>query len=224
MVNVSYLGDYANVIIAAANLILIFFVFIQIRDTRKPVVSINVLSRGKEPTDRQLVLESGELYVIISNSSKNIARNMDINCKFKVGNEFITVNDDHKKLDYLNCGETARFILSVSKIIEKCPELFENIVEENTTITTPKKAIKMNLRIKVCYNPIFYDFGKYNVVDDYYVEWQPVTKVKDNDNFLPLNCWNLRNKNFYINKINGAAQEVKTPANWDNCKPDEEIF
>ncbi|HII02816.1 TPA: hypothetical protein HA351_14585 [Methanosarcinaceae archaeon] len=104
MVSISELGNYANISIAVVNLVLVSFVFLQIRDSRKPIISINVLSRDKEPTDRQFVLESGDLYAIISNYSKNTARSLDIDCQFKFKDQFTTGNDQNKKLDYLNPG------------------------------------------------------------------------------------------------------------------------
>ncbi len=224
MVNISELGNYANIIIAVVNLVLVAFVFLQIRDSRKPIISINVLSRDKEPTDRQSVLESGDLYVIISNYSKNTARSLDIDCQLKIKDKFTTGNDKNKKLDYLNPGEATRFILQTSEFMDKHLEYFEKIEDGNTTIITPKETLRMVLSIKVCYNPIFANYGKYKTADDYYIEWRPTIKSQDADYVTRFFCWNIRNKNFYIYKINKAVQEVKIIENPDNGESEGGMF
>ncbi|AKB24660.1 hypothetical protein MSMTP_1191 [Methanosarcina sp. MTP4] len=209
MVNISELGNYANIIIAFGNLILVAFVFLQIRDSRKPIISINVLSRDKEQTDRQFVLESGDLYAIISNYSKNTARSLDIDCQFKFKDQFTTENDQNKKLDYLNPGEATRFFIQTSDFMEKHTEYFEEIEEGNTTIITPKETLRIDVSIKVRYNPIFANHGKYETTDDYYIEWGHAIKTQDANYVTRFHCWNKRNKNFYIYKINKTVQEVK---------------
>jgi len=197
----------SNTIIVIANIFLISFVFIQIRDTRKPILITKILSRDKDVTDKAEVLEDGILYIILDNISKNIAKNIKIKYIFKFKEYEITV--DEKKLSHLNSKEATKFILKTTKIMEKHPELFEKITKGDITKKILKETLKMDLIIKISFNPIFCSLIKYSLEDNYLIEWGSQINYphfKDHPRFM---CWNKRSKDYYIYKTDNKIQDIK---------------
>lgn len=165
------LDQILNLFIVIINLILIYFIFIQIRDTRKPLILTGIISKNKEPIDTPSVLESGTLYVVVTNNSKNVAKSININYIFKFDNKVIDANKDQNKLKYLNPGEAVKILLKTKPIRERYPDLFESVTVGNTTIEIPKKTLNMNLSLNVKYNPIIANIGKYKIEDTYSIKW-----------------------------------------------------
>lgn len=195
------LVSYSNAILAIVNIILISFIFLQLRDSRKPLIITKIISRDKEVTDRPDVLESGDLYLAIINDSKNISKSINIKYKFNFNDRIIKVKE--KELSHLNPKEATSIILKCGKILEKYPELFEETTEGTTTIKTPKETLKIELTVTVNYNPILKYLFKYELEDNYLIEWGSLKNYPNFRDHPVFNCWNKRNGEYYIYKTSG---------------------
>lgn len=193
--------NYSNAIMAIANIILIIFIFHQLRDARKPIIITKIISRDKKVTDMPDVLESGNLYLAIINDSKNISKSINIKYKFNFNDRTITVKE--KELSHLNPKEATRIILKYGRILEEYPELFEETTEGNTTVKTPKETLKIKLTVTVNYNPILRYLFKYELEDNYFIEWGSLKNYPNFSDHPVFNCWNKRNNEFYIYKTSG---------------------
>lgn len=138
------------------------------------------------------VLETGDLYVIVSNISKNPAYFLSIVYKFYFEDKkTIEFNDN---LDYLNPGEAIKKPLELVKILQDYPELFEEISKGNVFKKIPKKSMKILLDITATYNS-----PKYKLEDSYEIHWESLQSLPDFENHPSILCWNRRN-NIYIYK------------------------
>jgi len=207
-------GNYSNIIIAIVNIILVIFIFLQLRDSRKPIITTKIISGNKEVTDRSDVLESGKLYIAINNESKNIAKSLEIKYRFNFDNSSREV--EKSCLNHLNPEEATKILLRTKSIREKHLALFEEVTEGSTTKIIPKKTLKIGLIITVGYNPIFADLFKYKIEDNYVIEWGSLESYPNFEDHPIFNCWNKRNDDFYIYKTCKAVQEVKIIKNTDN--------
>jgi len=199
------LVNYSNVIIAIFNIIFIFFIFLQFRDSRKPLIVTKTISKNKEVTDRPDVLEAGTLYLAITNDSNNIAKDINIEYQFKFNGHSILKKET--MLSHLNPKEATRFLLKREDILKKYPDLFEEITKGNTTKIIPKKTLKIDLIVTIHYNPLFGFLQKYKLEDNYVIEWGSCENYPNFDDHIVLNCWNKRNGEFYIYKTGGAGYE-----------------
>jgi hypothetical protein len=188
---------YSNFIIALFNAILIYLIFLQFRDTLKPLITTKIIQRDEEVTDRPNVLESRTLYLATINNSKNIAKS--INIKFKFRFDGYSVEYKEKELDHLNPGEGTRTIIKSKEISERYSELFEEKSEEKITKIIPKDTLKIDLTVSISYNPIIGRFLPYKIEDIYFIEWgslKSYPRFEDHPVFL---CWNKRDE-YYIYK------------------------
>lgn len=174
-------------------MILICFVFLQLRDARKPIITTKIISRTKNVIDRPDVLESGTLYLVITNKSKNIAQSLSIEYQFKFGGRSIKVKA--QGLSHLNPEEAASIPLKFKPIKEKYPDLFEKIVEGTKSRIVPKNKLNADLIITIHYNPLIGCLSKYKFEDNYVIEWN--SRIND------IKCWNKRNDGYYIYKTSG---------------------
>ena len=207
-------GNYSNTIIAIANIILIIFIFSQLRDARKPIITTSIISRNKEVTDRPDVLESDTQYLVVTNNSKNIAKSINISYQFDF--EGHSIKGKEKKLSRLNPNEATKIILKSKLIMDDYKDLFEKVVEGNTTKIIPMETMKINLIISVRYNPIFLNLFKYIIEDNYFIEWGSRKNYPNFEDHPVFKSWNKRNDYFYIYKIDKPVQEVKMIENADN--------
>lgn len=193
--------NYSNAIMAIANIILIIFIFHQLRDARKPIIITKMISRDKKVTDMPDVLEFGNLYLAIINDSKNISKSINIKYNFNFNDRTITIKE--KELSHLNPKEATRIILNYGRILEEYPELFEETTEGNITVKTPKETLKIKLTVTVNYNPILRYLFKYELEDNYFIEWGSLKNYPNFSDHPVFNCWNKRNNEFYIYKTSG---------------------
>jgi len=207
-------GNYSNTIIAIVNIILVIFIFLQLRESRKPVITIKIISGNKEVTDRSDVLESGNQYIVINNESKNIAKSLEIKYQFNFDSGFREV--EKVFLSHLNPEEATKILLRTKSMREKHPDLFEEVPKGSTIKIIPKKTLKIGLIITVRYNPIFANLFKYKIEDNYMIEWDSLESYPNFEDHPIFNCWNKRNDDFYIYKTGKAIQEVKIIKNTDN--------
>lgn len=197
------LVSYSNVIMAVFNVILITFIFLQLRDSRKPIITTKIISRDKEVTDRPDVLEAGTLYFAITNDSNNIAKAIDVEYQFNFDGHSIPKKE--KMLSHLNPKEATKILLKSGWILEKYPDLFEEIKEGNTTKRIPKKTLKIDLILTIQYNPLLGFLRKYKLEDNYVIEWGSRESYPNFDDLPVFNCWNKRNGEFYIYKTGGVG-------------------
>ena len=195
------LVSYSNAIIAIANIILISFIFLQLRDARKPIIITKIIQRNKEVTDRPDVLEEGTLYLAIINDSENIAKSINIKWQFNFNGQSLPIKEN--MLSHLNPKEATKIILKYRTILEKYPELFEETAEGITTIKTPKQTLKIDLTVKVSYNSILRSPFKYKLEDNYLIEWGSLENYPRFSDHPIFYCWNKRNNEFYIYKTSG---------------------
>jgi hypothetical protein len=202
------LDQILNLAIVLINVILILFIFVQTRDSRKPLILTGVISRNKEPTDQPCVLESGELYVALVNDSENVAKSININYEFAFDGKLIDANKDQNKLDYLNPGEATKILLKTKPIREAYPDIFESVTVGDTTKIIPKETLRMILSLKVKYNPLIGNLGKYKTEDTYFIEWSSLVNVPDFKYHPQFNCWNKRNGTFYVYKTKNCVPKI----------------
>lgn len=196
------LVSYSSVIMAVFNVILISFIFLQLRDSRKPLIITKIISKEKEVTDRPDVLEAGTLYLAITNASNNIAKAIDIEYQFNFDGHSILKKE--KRLSHLNPKEATRFLLKREEVSKKYPNLFEEITEGNTTKRIPKKTLKIDLIVTIHYNPLLGFLRKYKLEDNYVIEWESLENSPTFDDHPVFNCWNKRNGEYYIYKTGGV--------------------
>ena len=176
-----------------ANLFLIFFIYNkQVRHLYKPIITVKLMEQGKNVDAVPSVLETGDLYVIISNISKNPAYKLRMRYEFFL--EDRKVVELNKSLDYLNPGEAIRKPVELGKILQDYPDLFQEISKLNITKKIPKKTLNILLNITVTYNS-----PKYTIQDSYEIHWESLESLPDFENHPSILCWNKRN-NIYIYK------------------------
>jgi len=174
------------------NVFLIYFIYRQFRHLYKPIITIKVVSREKDMEERPSVLEYGDLYLVISNVSKNQARRLAIHYEFLLGNAKIA--QINKTLSYLNPGEATREPLELGKVIRERPDLFQEITEGKSTKIIPKKTLKLLLQVTVTCN-----FPEYKIDDSYEIHWDSLENLPDFENHPSTLCWNRRD-GIYIHK------------------------
>lgn len=194
-------ANYSNSIIAFFTMILIYFVFLQLRDARKPIIITKIISRDKEITERPDVLESGNLYLAIINDSKNIAQSINIEYKFNFNGRSVNVKE--KNLSHLNPEEGTSVVLKSMPIRKKYPDLFEEITEGNTTKIIPKETLQIDLIVTIHYNPLFRSLFKYKLEDNYLIEWGSRKSCPNFSDLPVFQSWNKRNNEYYIYKTGG---------------------
>ncbi|MFY1112676.1 MAG: hypothetical protein AB3K77_13495 [Methanosarcinaceae archaeon] len=197
------IDEILNFLIVIVNAILLIIIYNQLKDARKPIILTKIISRDKDVADRPDVLESGDQYIVITNGSNNVAKSLDIDYEFTF-DKHPPVKDEYH-LNHLNPGEATKILLKISSIIAKFPDLFEKQVRGNTTKIIPKETLKINLTITVRYNPIFWNFGKYRITDNYSIEWGSLENYPDFKDHPIFNCWNMRD-GIYIYKIDGNVK------------------
>jgi len=168
-----------------ANVFLIYFIYRQFRHLYKPIITIKVVRREKDIEERPSVLEYGDLYLIISNVSKNPARNLKIQYEFLLENQKLT--EVNKTLSYLNPGEATREPLEYGKIIEECPDLFQTVTRGKETKKIPKKTLKILLSVTVTCN-----WPKYKIYDSYEMRWESLETLPNFEDHRGPLCWNRR--------------------------------
>lgn len=196
---VSWFITYSTAIIAFFNIILIYFIFLQLRDARKPLITIKIIPRDKEVIDKPNVLESGTtIYLAIINNSKNVARSINIRYQFNFNGRSKKVKE--KKLSHLNPEEATKIVLKTKTIREECPEIFEEVKEGGITKIIPKETMKMDLIVTVSYNPLIGSLYRYKLEDNYEIEWGSLKNYPNFSDHPVFNCWNKRNGEYYIYK------------------------
>lgn len=196
--------DIFGWVMAVANVILILIIFAQFREQKRPIITTKIIEHEKKIKNGTKaipqILERGDsgLYLVVSNISNNVAFKMKIDYEFLLGGEKLA--DVSEKLDYLNPNEATYMILKFRKIMEKHPDLVEEITEEQTTKKIPKKTMKLLLNIYISYNPILGKFSPHETKDSYYIEWGSLERYPRFEDHPVIMCWNKRN-NLYIEKI-----------------------
>jgi hypothetical protein len=182
-----------NLGILGANLLLISFIYRQVRHVYRPVLTTKVISRNQSVNSVPGVLKPGILYLSISNISNNLASNLRIRYDLSLENKKII--EENRVLKYLNPGEATKEPINLGKIIENHPELFNENQIENVTKIIPKKTLKLLLDVVVTHG-----FPKHEIKDSYEIEWGSLESYPNFEDHPVVFCWNRRN-GMYIYKI-----------------------
>ena len=189
--------EWTEWVIAIVNIVLVMFVFLQVKHTYRPILMTKVLSRDKDVDDNPSVLEYGDLYSVVSNASPNLASKIKVEYTFlRAGKKLLQIS---RNISYLSPNEATREPLAVGEIITKYPELFEEHKEGNEYKKIPKETLNLILEIQVRYR-----FGllPYKIRDSYKIEWGSLKNYPDFKDHPILNCWNTRDGQ-YVYKLNG---------------------
>lgn len=189
---------HSNFIIALFNAILIYFLFLQLRDTRKPLITTKIIPRDKDVADMPDVLEeSANLYFVIINNSKNVAKSINTKFGFKFNGHSVDYKEE--ALDHLNPGEGTKIILKSKNIKDKYPDIFEEKTQEKITKIIPKDTLKIDLTVSISHNPLIGRFLPYKFEDDYFIEWGSLKNYPHFEDHPIFLCWNKRD-DYYIYK------------------------
>lgn len=188
--------EWTEWVIAIVNIVLVIFVFLQVKHAYRPILTTKILSREKGVKGDPSVLESGELYSVVSNVSPNLASNVSIEYTFlQTEKKLLQV---HRTLSYLSPNEATREPLGIGEIITKYPKLFEEHSKGNESKKIPTETLTLILEIQVKYR-----FGilPYRIRDSYKIEWGSLKNYPDFKDHPILNCWNMRDGH-YVYKLN----------------------
>jgi len=95
--------EWTEWVITIVNIVLVAFVFLQVKHTYRPILTIKILSREKGVKDDPDVLEYGDLYSVVSNASPNLASNITIEYTFlRAGKKLLQIRGI---LSYLSPSE-----------------------------------------------------------------------------------------------------------------------
>jgi len=167
----------------------------------KPIITTKVISSEEGVDDTPEVLESGTLYVVISNVSKNQANNLKIGCELWLGNERLAhVN---KPLRYLNPGEATKELVPIGEIVKNHPYLFEEIEKGRVTKKIPKKTLMLSLKITVIYG--FQWQRRHKILDSYKIELGSLQNYPRFEDHPLTSCWNMRD-DLYIYKLSEGSR------------------
>ncbi|MCK5630002.1 MAG: hypothetical protein KAI26_05265 [Nanoarchaeota archaeon] len=206
ILNIAY--TYSDSIIAIANIILIVFVFTQLRDSRKPLLFTKYIHENKEPKDRQNILEDNPYYFTVINKSKNLAKNIEIKYNFKSKECNLSGTE---KISYLGPEEATRILLSCGCLIKEYPELFDEKKEGDRYNTIPKKNLKLKLDFEIKYNPVFASLFCYKTKDSYEIVWGSMESYPRFKDHPRISCWNKRDGKYYIDKLEGESIQITKP-------------
>jgi len=206
--------QFSTIIVAIANIILVFFVFLQIRDLRKPIILTKILTREQDVEEKPDVLVSDYPYLVIINCSNNVAKKFNISYRFSIkGHPTIHVNEPF--LHHLNPKEAIKIVLKRQAIREAYPDLFESVSEGKITLLIPKETLRINLDVKIEYNPVFLSRFGYLIEDNYFIEWDSLKSFPQFKDHPRFDCWNKRNGEYYIYKLGKRAERK------ENLNPDD---
>ena len=187
--------NWAEWVLIIINLVLITFIFLQVKHIYRPILSIKILSREKGVKEGPDVLEYGELYSVISNVSTNPASSIKIRYEFsRTGKRLLEIR---KSLSYLNPNEATREPLDIGKIIKTYPELFQEHNKGNEYKKIPKETLNIELKVHLSFRLAILP---YRVRDSYKIEWGSLVSYPTFEDHPILNCWNVRDGQ-YIYKL-----------------------
>lgn len=185
----------ANVIIALANIIFIIFYYLQLRETKKPVLSTKFIGAEKDNGSRQEILEHLPQYLYLDNLSNNKIKNLIVKGAFSFGKNKFNIL---RKIDYINPYERVQVLIRFGDIIDKYPDLFEEKKDKRSDTLTYLKIPKETLQIKFNLN---FKWGLFNRQKDVYeIEWLSLKSCPELKYHPRIACWNKRN-DCYIQKL-----------------------
>jgi hypothetical protein len=196
MPDLDTLEKISTIIVAIVNIILVLFVFLQIRDSRKPFVTTGLISREKI---RKIIAsqnddgyffkiqeskifwedicarEHGQLALFIRNDSKNVVNTIDFTFKTAIGNDSYTYKE--KRLSHLNPKEVSYVFLHLDQLVKRFPQYFtecdiSDSPEEKWLITIPKKDLSIQLTVYISYNPAIWILFPIKIEDNYSISWR----------------------------------------------------
>ena len=190
-----------NIGVLLVNVVLICFVYKQVRHIYRPIITTKVISREATVDETPTVLVSGDPYVVVSNVSTNEAMNLKIGFEFWL--ESKRIFQLNKSLRRLNPREAAKELVPLGEIIHTHPELFETIEDGKVTKRIPKKTLALLLKVTVTHG-----LPRQRIIDSYKIEWGSLESYPRLEDHPVTNCWNVRD-GFYVYKLRGG--EISAP-------------
>jgi len=189
----NYLVQISTIVVAIVNIILVLFVFLQIRDSRKPIVTTGLVSTekitrlfgsdnaAKKFWDDANVLEAGYLAFFIRNDSTNRVNKLDVLFNFQFGKEKFEYHEP--RLSHLNPQEATYISLKRELLVKKFPDLFDKFApfdniegndpnrENRYIIDYPKENLAINMTVIISFNPMLWNFFPSQIEDNYRIQW-----------------------------------------------------
>lgn len=188
-----------------ATAITALLLFLQYRDSSKPLLRIEIKDREKDK-EVQKVLEYGQLYSYITNLSKYTATKITASFNLKSEKREWSYCEE---VSYLHGREQwkkpLRFRLlfekgyeSEDKFSQDLTDDFERIHrEDGSSIVVPKEDLKLVVTVKLTFNRTL--FFSRTAQDEFYLVWHSMQSMPDFDSHR-IQSWNKR-KGEYIRKI-----------------------
>ncbi|MFA7708349.1 MAG: hypothetical protein WCX73_05350 [Candidatus Pacearchaeota archaeon] len=184
-----------NVIIASANLVFIYFYFMQLRESKKAVIMTKFIGAERGNGSKQEIMENLPQYLYVENISKNKLKNLTIIGTFYFNKKEYKFS---KEITYLNPHERAKILIRLGDLIDKYPELFEELKDKREGSLVYLKIPKENLNITF---KILFKWSLFNKQEDeYFIEWLSKKSCPDLKYHPKIMSWNKRN-NVYMEKI-----------------------
>lgn len=194
---------YATLLIASANIIIIYFYFMQLRETKKPIILTKFISAEKGNGSKQEIMEKLPQYLFVENNSKNKIENLKIKGVFYFKEKKFTIN---KKVSYVNPFERIKILIRLGDLIEKYPNLFEEYKTKREGSEVILKIPKETLKIR--FELIFKWKLFYKQKDYYEIEWLSKKSCPDLKYHPNIHSWNKRGEH-YVEKIEDRREYEK---------------
>ncbi len=194
---IKLISDYAVGLMVIANIIFIYFYFMQLRETKKAIIYTKFIGTDKNTGDKkngnskQEILELLPELLFIENRSKNKVENFRINgtLYFNNGKQKLPVD----KVEFINPYER---ILISKTIFESIVKNHGKLFKKTKNNTIPIKTLKIKLSLVYKWNY----FHKQR--DLYEIEWRSLGDCPDLKVHPQITSYNKRGK-FYVEKIEG---------------------
>lgn len=191
--------QHSNGILAAVNIVLVYFVFIQIREGRKPIISTKILPRGTDLASNSDVMVVGFPYVGVLNESNNVAKSIDVDYIFRFNDTEIAHKEP--RLSHLNPYEGTKFPLDIRSIREASPELLKPVTQGDVTKYIPQESLRIEMIIRIRFDPLICSLCAYTIEDNYWIEWESLESCSKFEDHPVFSCWNKRSGKYYIYKL-----------------------
>lgn len=193
----------ANIVIASANILIIYFYYMQLRETRTGVISSKFMDYEKKSEEIQAIVENSPFYFYITNESNKIIKKLKVNAKVVLENKEKQIlgkkSFKNLKIDYINpCERIKSHLFRLGEFSKYFPDLFEEHSVNNgkRLFTAPKKKLILKLSLVFKWG----GFPNYKQRDYYEIEWESPYELKSKENHPVIKSYNRRN-GFYVEKL-----------------------
>jgi hypothetical protein len=185
----------ANMAIAVANLIVILFYYLQLRESKKAIIVTKFIGAEKGNGSKQEIIENLPQYLYVENISKNKVKGLEVIGTFCFDKRKYVFS---RRIDYLNPHERAKILIRMGDLIDKYPNLFEEYKDKREDSLVYLKIPKETLNITF---KILFKWSLFNKQrDEYKIEWLSKKNCPDLKYHPNIHSWNRRN-DIYMEKI-----------------------